>query len=249
MESHAGTFQNFRAELMRFPAQHFSVAVLCNTGSANATALATQVADIYLADALQPRAPTGARPTEAKIDPAAFDKVAGDYEMNNGAQRPVMRFMRNGGQFYAQAPGQPPVEIFASSDTEFFAKVVDTRMTFHPDADGRVQSVTIHRARGDIDGARIPAPAAPAGELAQLAGTYRSDDLDAPLRLQVEDGHLFAYDARNRRIPLDAKGGDRFDLPGDGALTFKRSADRAAADGFTYSSTRVLNLWFARTTP
>jgi CubicO group peptidase (beta-lactamase class C family) len=249
MESHAGTFKEFRAELMRFPAQHFSVAVLCNTGSANATALATQVADIYLADVLQPRAPAGARPAEVRIDPAAFDRLAGDYAIDNAGQRAVMRFSRNGERFFAQALGQPPVEVFASSETELFAKVVDTRMTFHPDADGHVQRVTIHRARGDLGGVRVAAPPAPAGgELTQLAGRYRSDELDAELRLQVEDGRLFAYDAHNRRIPLQLTAEDRFDLPGDGTFAFRRSADRKA-EGFTYSSTRVLNLWFSRAEP
>ncbi len=55
MESHGGSYHGFRTELVRFPQQHFSVSVLCNVATANASALATQVADIYLADVLQAR--------------------------------------------------------------------------------------------------------------------------------------------------------------------------------------------------
>jgi hypothetical protein len=45
---HGGAFLGFRTELLRFPDQQLSVAVLCNFDSANPGALARQVADLYL---------------------------------------------------------------------------------------------------------------------------------------------------------------------------------------------------------
>ncbi len=48
MISHGGSFNGFRAEMLRFPEQKFSVICLCNLGSINATGLATKVADIFL---------------------------------------------------------------------------------------------------------------------------------------------------------------------------------------------------------
>jgi CubicO group peptidase (beta-lactamase class C family) len=47
MISHGGGFIGFRAELVRFPEQHGSVAVLCNLDSIDASQLARNVADIY----------------------------------------------------------------------------------------------------------------------------------------------------------------------------------------------------------
>jgi CubicO group peptidase (beta-lactamase class C family) len=46
--SHGGAWGGYRAELLRFPEQHFSVACLCNRGDANTSRRAHQVADIYL---------------------------------------------------------------------------------------------------------------------------------------------------------------------------------------------------------
>lgn len=47
---HNGAFLGFRSELLRFPEQKFSVIILGNVQSVSASALATKVADIYLAD-------------------------------------------------------------------------------------------------------------------------------------------------------------------------------------------------------
>jgi len=46
--SHGGAFVGFRAEFIRFPEQHISIAIFANRGDANPTAKAYQVADIVL---------------------------------------------------------------------------------------------------------------------------------------------------------------------------------------------------------
>jgi hypothetical protein len=53
--SHGGSWGGYRAELLRFPDQHFSVACLCNVGNADPSRRARQVADIYLSTAMKPR--------------------------------------------------------------------------------------------------------------------------------------------------------------------------------------------------
>ena len=51
MISHGGSWMGYRAEMIRFPAQRFSVICLANLGSINPSRLARQVADLYLAEA------------------------------------------------------------------------------------------------------------------------------------------------------------------------------------------------------
>jgi CubicO group peptidase (beta-lactamase class C family) len=51
---HSGSTAGYRAHLTRFPEQHLSVAVLCNVTSGAATQYARTVAEMYLADTLQP---------------------------------------------------------------------------------------------------------------------------------------------------------------------------------------------------
>jgi CubicO group peptidase (beta-lactamase class C family) len=53
--SHGGSWGGYRAELLRFPDQHFSVACLCNRGDANPSRRAVQVADIYLGSMMKPK--------------------------------------------------------------------------------------------------------------------------------------------------------------------------------------------------
>ena len=53
--SHGGAWGGYRAELLRFPEQHFSVACLCNLGTENPSNRAHRVADIYLASLLKPK--------------------------------------------------------------------------------------------------------------------------------------------------------------------------------------------------
>jgi hypothetical protein len=48
--NHGGSWAGYRAELLRFPDQHLSVAALCNLATTNPTQLARRVADVYLGD-------------------------------------------------------------------------------------------------------------------------------------------------------------------------------------------------------
>lgn len=52
---HGGSWGGYRAELLRFPEQHFSVACLCNLGNANPEERAQRVADVYLGSLMKPK--------------------------------------------------------------------------------------------------------------------------------------------------------------------------------------------------
>ncbi len=52
---HGGSWGGYRAELLRFPEQHFSVACLCNLGSARPSNRAHRVAEVYLASLMKPK--------------------------------------------------------------------------------------------------------------------------------------------------------------------------------------------------
>jgi hypothetical protein len=55
----------------------------------------------------------------------------------------------------AQLTGQPRLEIFASSEREFFLKVVDAQMTVEVDSQGRAAAVTLHQLGRDQRAARV----------------------------------------------------------------------------------------------
>lgn len=78
---HAGSFQGFRAELLRFPDARFSSIVLCNVATADPTALARQVADAYLADRLAAAPPPEQTAPAARPAPRTLmaPQLAEDY--------------------------------------------------------------------------------------------------------------------------------------------------------------------------
>src|SRR6266849_5836711 len=72
--SHGGSWGGYRAELLRFPEQHFSVACLCNLGSASPSNRARRVADIYLASGMKPR-------EEKKKESAEVERKKGEMRI------------------------------------------------------------------------------------------------------------------------------------------------------------------------
>jgi len=57
---HGGSWGGYRAQLLRFPEQHFSVACLCNLSNANPEKRAHEVADIFLAAEMKEPKPVAA---------------------------------------------------------------------------------------------------------------------------------------------------------------------------------------------
>ena len=85
--SHGGSWGGYRAELLRFPDQHFSVVCLCNRSDGSTERRAKQVADIYLTSVLKDKEPKKdeddeeqpkAKP-EVPVAAEELKKLAGDY--------------------------------------------------------------------------------------------------------------------------------------------------------------------------
>ena len=63
---HGGSWGGYRAQLLRFPEQHFSVACLCNLANADPESRAFQVADIFLANEMKNPKPVEKREPQTK---------------------------------------------------------------------------------------------------------------------------------------------------------------------------------------
>jgi CubicO group peptidase (beta-lactamase class C family) len=75
--SHSGSTAGYRAFLTRYPAQHVSIAVLCNAGNANPTQYAHAIADAYLGSELT-AAPARAAGPGTVASPAPFRPATAD---------------------------------------------------------------------------------------------------------------------------------------------------------------------------
>jgi hypothetical protein len=61
------------------------------------------------------------------VDPETFDRYVGAYQFPNGT---VFVFWRDGAQVHSRVWGQGVVDLFSTSEQEYFTKEVDARLTF-----------------------------------------------------------------------------------------------------------------------
>lgn len=90
--------------------------------------------------------------TQVTVDPKLFDGYVGAYQL---APNFILTITREGDHLFAQATGQPKLEIFPESDRDYFSKVVDAQITFVTDSKGRATELILHQ-RGDHHAPRIP---------------------------------------------------------------------------------------------
>ncbi len=76
-----------------------------------------------------------------QLKPEILDRYVGRYQLAPGA---FFNLRREGNRLLAQLTGQPYFEIFPESETHFFYKVVDARITFHF-AGGRATELVLHQ--------------------------------------------------------------------------------------------------------
>ncbi len=93
-----------------------------------------------------------AEPAEFTVDPAVFARYEGDYELAPGF---ILSIRARDGRFFTQATGQQEAEIFAASESEFFLKVVEARLTFQRDAAGAVTGLVLHQGGRDMPARKV----------------------------------------------------------------------------------------------
>jgi bla regulator protein BlaR1 len=119
------------------------------------TALAAQVSP---PNANTP-APTAAEPgkkerKEITLPESTLNRYVGTYKFG-GAQ--IFTISRRGAGLQAQMTGQPAVEIFPESETNFFYKVVDAQVDFIADGGAPATALVMHQGGGDFTMPRIDA--------------------------------------------------------------------------------------------
>jgi hypothetical protein len=84
----------------------------------------------------------GSQPREAvTVDPSVYDGYVGHYKFSDTAD---MTVSRDATHLFARLTGQGALEIFPSSKTEYFLKVVNARISFLVDAQGHATALTLH---------------------------------------------------------------------------------------------------------
>jgi CubicO group peptidase (beta-lactamase class C family) len=249
---YSGGSGGYRAYLLRFPEQHFSVACLCNLASVNRAKRTHAVSDLYLDRLMKPK--EGALVTN--LTTQQLQGLIGTYR--DARTREVWRVSIQAGKLWVDFEGRP-AELRALTPTEF--EVADspweTHLTFKPSQKGTPHELIVKQPfqlAGTAEAVEERKPAA--GELAAFAGDYWSNELQVTYRLTIKDGKLWMKDligadgfVHAGTIPsneLRPVFKDEFDLKGAPITIHFTRDEKHTVMGFTLDGFGERHIVFAR---
>lgn len=232
--SHSGSTAGYRTFLARYPAQHVSLAVLCNVGSANPVALGHRVADLLLD---KPKAAAQSGSPAVALTSAQVERWAGVY-VNPRTDR-VYRLAAKGGALVNE---DAPNALIEARSPNFFRLASGTTLEFG----GIAPSRTVRMLTPDGDSTLLmeARPGLTSQRLADYAGAYVSDELDVQLTMVVREGKLVLQRRESEDAMLRPIYEDDFSSP-IGSLRFSRDAS-GRVTGFGIYNGRIRNVRFTR---
>jgi CubicO group peptidase (beta-lactamase class C family) len=242
--THGGEFFGFKAQLLRFPEQRFSVICLCNSRNIDANLLSYRVATIYLADQLK----QSANSPQAAPSPSPVTLSAEELATKTGIYwNPV-----NEDMWILSVKDGKLVDlggaVLSPLSNERFRVVGQRRqLIFETSRQGghspRLRQIdeggepAIYEAMQAMT--RTPA------QLSEYAGNYYSEELNVTYTLFVDGGKLALRRRRSKDMPLDPIFTDAFMRDDLGLLRFTRNRQNRVS-GLLLTAGRVRRLRFER---
>jgi CubicO group peptidase (beta-lactamase class C family) len=249
---HGGADAGYRSDLIRFPEQHFSAAVLCNSAETNPSRLARQVADIVLRKDLKPAdaAPTkelvkNAVPTLTTEQMAAiaglyWNRADDDFERVQVKDGKLQ--IQLGGEFRGLKPaGEAHFHVADvpwgdDVDIHFVAATAEKPWLLEQSFGGGKPNI--------FESATAYTPTS--AELALYVGAYVSEEIDPVYRMVLQDGNLTLTRLKSKPDTLHPAVRDVF--TGEiGTVRFTRDANQHIS-GFILNAGRIQNFHFSRKT-
>ncbi len=247
--SHGGAFVGFRAELLRFPEQRFSVIIFTNRADANPTGMAYRVADLFLKDQYKQATTAAPKAKEKvkfiKLKNQALKKFTGHY-WNDARAYSRKIYLKNDALYY-----------YRSATSETLLRPIGSNK-FKMDVQGDVVVKFDKNKKGDrlmifvVDGNEVATSVAytpvtyTATELKKFTGNYYSTELDIAYKLLLKDGVLKVYVNDNEEmtslLPIKEH---LFASRGLGTLEFQTDKN-GTVQAFTLAAGRVKNLKFVK---
>jgi D-alanyl-D-alanine carboxypeptidase len=145
--AHGGGINGFNTHFVRFPEDKVAVAVFANVNGPTADTLAASLARLYFGEDVKPRE----KYTAIKLTEAELDAFTGTYEL---APAFSLKVKRDGAQLTVQGTNQPALPVMPYAPNKFFATAVDAQLEFTRNAEGKVESVTLHQGGRSTPGKR-----------------------------------------------------------------------------------------------
>lgn len=241
---HSGGDAGFRSQLTWFPDLRFGVVVLANAGDLPTGNLAGKIADLYLADLMEPVAEKKAEAVGLTLSREVLERYVGHYRLKEGR---ILQFTIKDGSLQVGDPAVGTAPLVPKEETKFFFPDAAMNFEFTPGAGKEMKLQISSEAGVDQHGERLAVLPPSLEELERLCGRYYSDELETAYEIVVLNGVLIARHFRHGDIPLAHRDGDEF--AGDRWFFSRIVFDRDAAGqvtGFRLSGGRVLNLRFVK---
>lgn len=250
MISHGGAFVGFRAEMIRFPEQRFSVIALANLGTINPSRLARRVADIYLADQFkgeEVKVPVE-KPQFVKLSKSELQEKVGAYYSKKTDQ--VWKVFLKEGKLEVDA-SYFRFNISPLSKNRFLAikAPVEMEIEFEKQPPGKQMIMRVHREeREPLIFESILLESLAASQLKKYIGVYYSEELQVTYKVIFEEGKLYLHHENpykgNPNKPLEPTLKDRFLLYGIHLKFFRN--DKNEVNSYTMNAGRVRNIRFVK---
>jgi len=233
---HGGESDGYVSEIIRFPAQKFSVILLANTDSMNVARLTKQIADIYLADHFKQDESTAKPPPKFVDLPASeLENKMGTYiNARNGA---VWRLSAKDGKLIANARGSnfefsPLSETrFLSTQFQVMTRPAQTFLEFNKSpTDVRWSAMLTIGAQEPVTLEPVDLVSPTEAQLAEYVGDYFSEELQTTYKIRLEADKLVIKDHHVLDQPFKATVKDSF-VNGGPSFKFMRD-DRGKVSGF-----------------
>ena len=249
---HGGADAGYRSDLMRFPDQHFSASVLCNSAETNPTGLVHQVADILLAKDLKAVESTTDREApkaiSATLTAEQMVAIAGLYwnRENDGFEKILVK----DGKLLIEFGSDEVHPLKVAGESRFHIGDVP----WGDQLDIHFVAATTEKPRhieqsfgigGKPDVFEIATPHDPsAAELAEYAGAYVSEEIDPVYRIVLQDGKLSLARLKHKSEILQPTVLDVFTAD-TGSFRFTRDANQHIS-GFILNAGRIQNFRFSK---
>ena len=191
--SHGGAFVGFRANLLRFPEERFSVICLCNLGTTSPSRLARQVADVYLADRFEEASPGAASEESSQpiveLPARDLERLTGIY-FNEEDRRIARILLKEGQLFYSRGDGDGmPLETLSRNRLRVADRARKIEANFSPENGPPEQMVVTFDGSDPDTYLAVEEADYSAEDLAAFEGTYYCYELDVRYTLRAaEDG-------------------------------------------------------------
>ena len=245
--SHGGALAGYRAQLMRFPEEKFSVIILANRGDANPTAKSFQVADIFLKDKFQNETDdkTTGKVRENKTNKSkefTLKQLTGNYEIQPGVVLEI-NYINDSLQVLQSWNKSSYNIINTAKNTYEIPDDPSIQFVFSELKDGFTQILTVVQNGNETTCKRKEKIDFSTLSLEDYTGDFYCYELDATYLLFQEDGILKLKIANYDAQELDAYDIDAFTTE-NGLVHFRRLD--GIIKGFELDAGRVTNLKFEK---